>query len=560
MGWGRFSERGGVKNPLGIISTSFESRTENGAPGGLQGGKIRGSSFFRGPVGFFGGIEYDFESLPLSLLVEYSSDSYSRETSFGTLKDSKAISYGISWDFPWGSTVSLSHQQDDFLGLSFTYEMNTALNPKKKKLRPFSSSLSNQKLDLKEPDRSLNTWYARSLYDFERSGMKLRKANLETNSTHASLEIENVDYAFTADAVNRALMLAQLHLPQRVETLELHTFDYGLIGPRIFYNINRESDLDYKKKLLRNSRVTIDDIEILEPRAMEKANKKTKYNNYKLATSLDLGTRLQLFDPDEPLRHQVYALLGARFILNDHLNVWGAYSIDVANDFSTARASDSKLPHVRSDLNLYLTEGETGLNSLFFESRYSLSSALHNRSYVGVLEEMYTGIGTEFLYHRYDRRWAIGGSFSWVRQRDYEKNFDHLDYKTTLGFLSFYYATPFRNFDLALQAGRYLAGDKGFTFEARRTFSNGFEVAAYITRTNVSAEEFGEGSFDKGLIFRIPFNYFVRKNTRGAYTTLLRSMNRDGGRRLEDFGENLWFDRRSLRYDKLNSTKSRMVP
>ena len=147
-----------------------------------------------------------------------------------------------------------------------------------------------------------------------------------------------------------------------------------------------------------------------------------------------------------------------------------------------------------------------------------------------------------------------------MRQRDYEKNFNHLNYQTTLGFLSFYYATPFRNFDLAAHFGRYLAKDRGFTFEARRTFANGFEVAAYFTRTNVSAEDFGEGSFDKGLIFRIPFNSFVPRNTRGSYSTLLRSMNRDGGRRLEDFGQTLWYDRRSLRLDKLNSTKSRMIP
>ena len=153
----------------------------------------------------------------------------------------------------------------------------------------------------------------------------------------------------------------------------------------------------------------MENLDILAPSVLERPNKRTNFNHYKLATSLDLGARVQVFDPHQPLRHQVYALLGARFIINDHLNVFGSYSIDVNNDFSTARTSDSVLPHVRSDLNLYLTEGETGLNSLFLESRYSFSSSLHNRSYIGVLEEMYSGIGTEFLYHKYDRRWAVGG-------------------------------------------------------------------------------------------------------------------------------------------------------
>ena len=131
---------------------------------------------------------------------------------------------------------------------------------------------------------------------------------------------------------------------------------------------------------------------------------------------------------------------------------------------------------------------------------------------------------------------------------------------TALGFVSLYYASPFYNLDFALHAGQYLARDRGFTFEARRTFANGFEIAAYFTRTNVSAEEFGEGSFDKGLVFRIPFNHFSSRNTRGAYSTLLRSMNRDGGRRLEDFGQTLWYDRRSTRLDRLLETKQRMLP
>jgi len=76
----------------------------------------------------------------------------------------------------------------------------------------------------------------------------------------------------------------------------------------------------------------------------------------------------------------------------------------------------------------------------------------------------------------------------------------------------------------------------------------------------VSAEDFGEGSFDKGLIFKIPVNNFVKRNTKAAFRTVLRSMNRDGGRRLEDFGQTLWFDRRPLRLDGLYRTKNRMIP
>merc|ERR1712185_897466 len=107
------------------------------------------------------------------------------------------------------------------------------------------------------------------------------------------------------------------------------------------------------------------------------------------------------------------------------------------------------------------------------------------------------------------------------------------------GHLNLYYAMPIYDIDLALHVGRYLAGDRGYTFEARRTFSNGFSLGGFFTRTNVSAEDFGEGSFDKGLYFRIPFNGLLPGNTRAAYSTILRPLERDGGRRLENFGGNI---------------------
>ena len=269
-------------------------------------------------------------------------------------------------------------------------------------------------------------------------------------------------------------------------------------------------------------------------------NKRTRYNYFKLGTGLDFAVRAQIFDPVEPLRHQIFAQLSGRLIISEHLNLWSSYHIDVTNNFSNSRPSSSVLPHVRSDASLYLSRGASGLNSLFLENRYSLSSSWHSRAYFGVLEEMFSGVGAEVLFHEYDNRWALGASVTYVRQRDYERSFDHLDYETVSSFLSFYYATPLYNYDIALHAGKYLAGDIGLTVEAKRTFDNGFEIGAFFTKTNVSAEDFGEGSFDKGLLFRIPVNYFSSRNNKTGFSTTLRSLNRDGGRRLEDFGANLW--------------------
>ena len=208
----------------------------------------------------------------------------------------------------------------------------------------------------------------------------------------------------------------------------------------------------------------------------------------------------------------------------------------------------------------YLKEGSTGLDSLFLERRGTWHRGLHYRVFGGILEEMYSGAGGEVLYQPHQSRLAFGASANWVKQRAYDKGLEHLPYQTITGFVSAYWATPFYNYDAALHVGRYLAKDVGATLEVRRTFDNGWMVGLWATLTDVPFDDFGEGSFDKGMFFRIPLDGLFGGSTRAAYTNRLRPIQRDGGQRLEDFSGNIWFDLRSTRYDALDHQRLRMVP
>ena len=53
---------------------------------------------------------------------------------------------------------------------------------------------------------------------------------------------------------------------------------------------------------------------------------------------------------------------------------------------------------------------------------------------------------------------------------------------------------------------------------------------------------------------------FTPFNTRSSYRTIIRSIERDGGRRLEGFAGELWWDRRAVRPDALQRQKIQMVP
>jgi hypothetical protein len=173
---------------------------------------------------------------------------------------------------------------------------------------------------------------------------------------------------------------------------------------------------------------------------------------------------------------------------------------------------------------------------------------------------MYSGAGGELLYQPHQSRLAFGLSGNWVQQRDYDKSLALLDYKTATVFASAYWASPFYNFDFAVHAGRYLAKDVGATIEARRTFSNGWMVGLWATITDVPFEDFGEGSFDKGMFFKIPLNTLLNQNVRTSYSTRVRPIQRDGGARLEDFSGNIWWNLRGVRYDAFQDNVDRLAP
>ena len=83
-----------------------------------------------------------------------------------------------------------------------------------------------------------------------------------------------------------------------------------------------------------------------------------------------------------------------------------------------------------------------------------------------------------------------------------------------------------------LDVGRYLAGDFGATFALSREFDNGWRIGAFATLTDVSSEDFGEGSFDKGILLTIPIDWVTGQSSRTKLTQVLRPIWRDGGARL----------------------------
>ena len=78
---------------------------------------------------------------------------------------------------------------------------------------------------------------------------------------------------------------------------------------------------------------------------------------------------MQLMDPNAPLTKQLYAKFSARVSISPALNLWTVYGQNIYNDFTTERTSDSLIQKVRSDVNKYLTSGESGFDQIFLSTK-----------------------------------------------------------------------------------------------------------------------------------------------------------------------------------------------
>jgi Exopolysaccharide biosynthesis protein YbjH len=236
------------------------------------------------------------------------------------------------------------------------------------------------------------------------------------------------------------------------------------------------------------------------------------------------------FDPAQPIRADIGLDLAATYRPAPGWVIAGKLRHRLAGNVKDGRLSSSALPPVRTDQVLYAQE-DTTINNLYVARYWRAGSDLYARATAGYFEYGYGGLSTELLWKPVNSLLALGVEANYAIKRDYDQRFGFRDYRIFTGHASAY--MDFDNgFHAQVDAGRYLAGDIGATFGIDRVFRNGWSVGGFFTLTNVSSADFGEGSFDKGIRFQIPVNWFLGKPSRQLVGTTIRPIQRDGGARM----------------------------
>ncbi len=212
----------------------------------------------------------------------------------------------------------------------------------------------------------------------------------------------------------------------------------------------------------------------------------------------------------------------------------GAVGVALYENISdVTQPSNSQLPHVRTDVAKYFQEDGLKLTKLVLSRFFNPRKRVYARAQAGIYELMFSGVGGQVMYIPQRRPWAVDMSVDWVRQRDYEGGFGHLDYNTVTALGSVHYRFPTYAITTTVRAGRFLAKDNGARFEVKRRFRTGWEFGAWYTITDgndiTSPGSPSDPYHDKGVFVVIPLNTLLTRDTQAKSRGSIRPWTRDVG-------------------------------
>ena len=487
LGWGRFAGIGGFANPLG---DAFATRPDRDI---AQGGNVTRNAFFRGDAAFFGGLHWQVAP-PLGLTLEYSSDAYPYED--GVAFDRRSpFNVGLSYGPRPGLQLGAHYLYGSELGVQLTYALNPMRPPHGSGYAPGPAKV----------------------------GTGLVLTGDATVGAQRQVAVQNTRYSASAQALGRTARMLARTTPPEINSFAISLEEAGLRGPAVVLD---RADLMQAEFALRGADLIRDNARFDAPVTAQ--DDRFPVFDWQLRPYVTPN----LFDPDDPLRADIGVAFDAELQLAPGVIAAGTLRQRLAGNLDqTTRRSTSALPHVRSDFALYEREGDTDIADLTLGWFAQPHPDLTTRLTAGLFEVMYGGVSGEILWRPGGGDLAFGVEVNQLRQRDYDRGFGFLDYEVTSGHASAYWRGD-RGYFAQLDAGRYLAGDWGATLTLARQFRNGWSLGAFATLTDVPFADFGEGSFDKGLMLTVPLSWISGRPRRDTFAATIRPVTRDGGARV----------------------------
>ena len=524
LGWGNLGRGGDLHyNPfVSILGEKYKSRVSSNQG---QGGDFNIDAYFSGPASFFGGLEYYAKRYGLKFKLEYDPSNYDKNP-INPLNVNSHINYGVNYFFSDNLNLGLSYERGKEFRFTFVFKGNFSSDTFKKPKPKNVIGLSKEQLSRARNDKDI---FYRSLNKSLRDESIFVQA-ASYNQDSVDLAVASNRFVKTSLLVGRTARITSGLVDDKVEEIVIHTMNGDFETSSIAINVDEFTQADIYKdgspsEVLIHSKLNGNSNNPL----IAEADFLPKINFPEIKWNMTPALRHQIGGPEAFYLGQLWWKTDLSVKFSRHITLYNSFGIDLYNNFNELdNPSYSEVPHVRSDIQDYLKEGENNIQRMQLEYMASPFKDVFIRLDAGLLEEMFGGIGGEILYRPFNQKFALGFSAHKVKQRGYKQRFEFRDYETNTGHLGIYYDFP-KGISAQLLVGKYLAGDKGATLDLSRRLKSGFTLGVFATKTDMPKELFGEGSFDKGFYFSIPTQLFYTDYRTGAISFGLHPLTKDGG-------------------------------
>lgn len=478
LGWGNLAGSATFNNPFKSLSESFGERVL--ASG--EGGEFNFDSYFAGEkAAFFAGVNYTIND-KFNLKAEYDPTITPGQVGY----EEPATNINVALDYKVSNTVhsSISFERGNYIGLKVI----------------FSDNVKTRNIDN---------------YRFQKIDSDSKLAQLIVNLQNNGISLEELSY----DAENQLVLGLRQVAYQSPEKLV-----------SVLYKLNQDINLTNKDEITIKNYVNgfevsnlNSNIKTFDGKLINKPSKPVARNVYNKQGEFPryfqfLQPKLRTFIGSREgfLYYGLFLEHISKYMFSEDLFIDSQLAVSLTNNFDELFIPpvDTYPAQVRTDIKDYLNGVDEGL--AIQRLNINKFTQLSKNSYLyftgGILEEMFNGFGVEYLNHAVDRNLSYGFEIFRVKKRGYEYDFEMLDYMKTTAHANLYYKFGDTGLYSKISWGQYLAGDEGGTLRIWKRFKNGAEIGAYATFTDVSFQEYGEGSFDKGVFFKVPFDLMGRKS------------------------------------------------
>lgn len=519
IAWGYLGNRGDFNNPLGYIDDQFKTR-----PTGSVAGDVNSGSYFRGSPAIFGGVAYQTPWSPLSLKIEFEGNNYQHEPLDNNLRQDSPVNIGAVYKL--NDSVDLTAGWERGNTALFGITVHTNFVSRKAPAKRYDPPA--EPLPTKAPTTKLDQvdWANVSEQLENNAGYKVDR--ITRRDSEIMVYGEQSRYFYAAKGVGRASRILDNYTNDDIQW-------FTLVNKR--YNMPVE-ETSVPRSTFRD--VVKNDKDLIDLHRTTEVNRATDHIETPLyqqkpkpfTYGFGLGYQQNMGGPDGFILYQLSTYAEGQYRFTPGTWASGGFSANLLNNYDNFKYdAPSGLPRVRTDLRKYVTTSDVTMPAMQLNHAKQLDQDLYGMVYGGYLEAMYAGVGGELLYRPMGQRWSVGADLNYVRQRDFDQGFGLRDYRTITGHITTYTKLPY-DLDAAVSVGRYLARDWGTTIDISREFTNGVKFGGWVTRTTASKEEFGEGSFDKGIYISIPFDEMMSLSTTNQANVVWAPLTRDGGARL----------------------------